>query len=156
MIHLYHQLWPAALADVRIDLDKLRDFKDRVVARMTGGLGQLSKARKVNYIRGRARFTSAQSLSIDVHDGGTQDLTFEHAVLATGSRPIMLPAFDISSDRIMDSTGALELADVPGRLLVVGGGIVGLELGQVDSPELRDLSKEMTSRVFSVCQSNMR
>jgi dihydrolipoamide dehydrogenase len=98
---------------------------------MTGGLGQLSKARKVNYIRGRARFTSAQSLSIDVHDGRTQDLTFEHAVLATGSRPIMLPAFDISSDRIMDSTGALELADVPGRLLVVGGGIVGLELGQV-------------------------
>lgn len=123
--------WGVTFGEPQIDLDKLRDFKDRVVARMTGGLGQLSKARKVNYIRGRARFTSAQSLSIDVHDGGTQDLTFEHAVLATGSRPIMLPAFDISSDRIMDSTGALELADVPGRLLVVGGGIVGLELGQV-------------------------
>ena len=123
--------WGVTFGEPQIDLDKLRDFKDRVVARMTGGLGQLSKARKVNYIRGRARFTSAQSLSIDVHDGRTQDLTFEHAVLATGSRPIMLPAFDISSDRIMDSTGALELADVPGRLLVVGGGIVGLELGQV-------------------------
>jgi len=123
--------WGVTFGEPQIDLDKLRDFKDRVVARMTGGLGQLSKARKVNYIRGRARFTSAQSLSIDVHDGGTQDLTFEHAVLATGSRPIMLPTFDISSDRIMDSTGALELADVPGRLLVVGGGIVGLELGQV-------------------------
>ncbi|MEE3261383.1 MAG: dihydrolipoyl dehydrogenase, partial [Candidatus Latescibacterota bacterium] len=123
--------WGVTFGEPQIDLDKLRDFKDRVVARMTGGLGQLSKARKVNYIRGRARFTSAQSLSIDVHDGGTQDLTFEHAVLATGSRPIMLPSFDISSDRIMDSTGALELADVPGRLLVVGGGIVGLELGQV-------------------------
>ncbi|MBD05641.1 MAG: dihydrolipoyl dehydrogenase [Gemmatimonadetes bacterium] len=123
--------WGVTFGEPQIDLDKLRDFKDRVVARMTGGLGQLSKARKVNYIRGRARFTSAQSLSIDVHDGGTQDLTFEHAVLATGSRPIMLPAFDISSDRIMDSTGALELADVPGRLLVVGGGIIGLELGQV-------------------------
>ncbi len=123
--------WGVTFGEPQIDLDKLRDFKDRVVARMTGGLGQLSKARKVNYIRGRARFTSAQSLSIDVHDGGTQDLTFERAVLATGSRPIMLPAFDISSDRIMDSTGALELADVPGRLLVVGGGIVGLELGQV-------------------------
>ena len=123
--------WGVTFGEPQIDLDKLRDFKDRVVARMTGGLGQLSKARKVNYIRGRARFTSAQSLSIDVHDGRTQDLTFEHAVLATGSRPIMLPAFDISSDRIMDSTGALELADVPGRLLVVGGGIIGLELGQV-------------------------
>lgn len=123
--------WGVTFGEPEVDLDKLRAFKDRVVAKMTGGLGQLSKARKVTYIRGRARFTGPQALSIELHDGGTQTLAFEQAVLATGSRPIMLPAFDIGSDRIMDSTGALELKDVPGRLLIVGGGIIGLELGQV-------------------------
>ncbi|HJP32072.1 MAG TPA: dihydrolipoyl dehydrogenase [Candidatus Latescibacteria bacterium] len=123
--------WGVTFGEPRIDLDGLRAFKDRVVARMTGGLGQLSKARKVTYVRGRARFTGAQSLKIDLHDGGQQDLSFEQAVLATGSRPVVLPAFDIGSERVMDSTGALELRDVPGRLLVVGGGIIGLELGQV-------------------------
>lgn len=123
--------WGVTFGEPEINLDKLRAYKDRVVAKMTGGLGQLSKARKVTYIRGRARFTGAQSLSIELTDGSTQDLAFEHAVLATGSRPIVLPAFDIGSARVMDSTGALELADVPGRMLVVGGGIIGLELGQV-------------------------
>ncbi|MBT6149487.1 MAG: dihydrolipoyl dehydrogenase, partial [Gemmatimonadetes bacterium] len=123
--------WGVSFGEPEIDLDKLRAYKDRVVAKMTGGLGQLSKARKVTYIRGRARFTSAGSLSIELHDGSTQELAFDHAVLATGSRPIVLPAFDIGSDRVMDSTGALELADIPGRMLIVGGGIIGLELGQV-------------------------
>jgi dihydrolipoamide dehydrogenase len=123
--------WGVTFGEPQVDLDKLRDFKDRVVAKMTGGLGQLSKARKVTYVRGRARFTGATSLTIETHEGGTQDLDFEHAILATGSRPIVLPAFDIGSDRIMDSTGALELRDVPERLLIVGGGIIGLELGQV-------------------------
>jgi len=123
--------WGVTFGEPVIDLDKLRAFKDSVVAKMTGGLGQLSKARKVTYIRGRARFTGPHSLKIDLHGGGEQDLDFEHAVLATGSRPVMLPAFDIGSERIMDSTTALELRDVPPRLLVVGGGIIGLELGQV-------------------------
>ena len=123
--------WGVNFGEPEIDLDKLRAFKDRVVAKMTGGLGQLSKARKVTYIRGRARFTGPQAVSIELHEGGTQELAFDHAIVATGSRPIMLPAFDIGSDRIMDSTGALELADIPQRMLVVGGGIIGLELGQV-------------------------
>jgi dihydrolipoamide dehydrogenase len=123
--------WGVTFGEPQIDLDALRAFKDRVVAKMTGGLGQLSKARKVTYVRGRARFTGAQSLKIDLHDGAEQSLTFEQAILATGSRPVMLPAFDIGSNRVMDSTGALELQDIPERLLVVGGGIIGLELGQV-------------------------
>jgi dihydrolipoamide dehydrogenase len=123
--------WGVTFGEPQIDLDQLRAYKDRVVAKMTGGLGQLSKARKVTYVRGRARFTGAQLLKIDLHGGGEQELAFEQAVLATGSRPIVLPAFDIDSERIMDSTGALELKDIPERLLIVGGGIIGLELGQV-------------------------
>lgn len=123
--------WGVSFGEPQIDLDKLRSFKDSVVAKMTGGLGQLSKARKVNYVRGRGRFTGPTSMQIEQHDGETIDLQFEQAVLATGSRPIMLPSMDIGSERIVDSTGALELRDVPERLLVVGGGIIGLELGQV-------------------------
>jgi dihydrolipoamide dehydrogenase len=123
--------WGVTFGEPVIDLDRLRAFKDSVVAKMTGGLGQLSKARKITYIRGRARFTGPHSLKIDQHGGGEQDLDFEQAILATGSRPVMLPAFDIGSERVMDSTTALELRDVPQRLLVVGGGIIGLELGQV-------------------------
>ena len=126
--------WGIKFAEPEVDLDQLRAFKDRVVARMTGGLGQLSKARKINYIQGRARFTGPQSLMIEKQDGsGKAELSFEHAILATGSRPAMPKLFDIGDDdgRVMDSTTALELADIPARLLVVGGGIIGVELGSV-------------------------
>ena len=97
---------------------------------MTGGLGQLTKARKINYIKGRARFVSPTELDIET-ENGSQKLSFEHAILATGSRPARIPAFDIGSSRIMDSTGALELESIPKTLLVVGGGYIGLELGSV-------------------------
>ena len=90
----------------KIDLDKLRGWKESVVGKMTGGLGQLTKARKINYIKGRARFASPTELEIET-EAGTQKLSFEHAILATGSRPARIPAFDIGSSRIMDSTGAL-------------------------------------------------
>ena len=123
--------WGVSFGEPRIDLDKLRAHRDRVVAHMSGGLGQLSRGRGVTLVRGLARLTGPQSLRVEGADGSRREIGFEHAVLATGSRPIALPAFDIGSDRVMDSTGALELPDVPGRLLVVGGGIVGLELGQV-------------------------
>lgn len=124
--------WGIKFAEPEVDLDQLRAFKDRVVARMTGGLGQLSKARKVNYIQGRARFTGPQSLKVEKEDGAESELSFEHAILATGSRPAMPRLFDIGDDlRVMDSTSALELADIPARLLVVGGGIIGVELGSV-------------------------
>ncbi len=114
----------------KIDLDKLRGWKESVVGKMTGGLGQLTKARKINYIKGRARFVSPTELDIET-ENGSQKLSFEHAILATGSRPARIPAFDIGSSRIMDSTGALELESIPKTLLVVGGGYIGLELGSV-------------------------
>ena len=123
--------WGVSFGEPQIDLVKLNAFKDRVIARMTGGLGQLAKARKVRFVQGRATFESATTLKIAAADGSSIDLQFEHAILATGSRPTVLPVFDIGSERVMDSTGALELADIPESMLVVGGGIVGLELGSV-------------------------
>lgn len=123
--------WGVEFSRPRIDLDRMRAWKDEVVARLTRGLGQLGKQRKVHYIRGRARFRDARNLEIDLTEGGTRNLGFEHAVVATGSRPSRLPGFPASSPRVLDSTTALELADVPATLLVVGGGYIGLEIGSV-------------------------
>ena len=123
--------WGVAFSEPTIDIDKLRAFKDSVVSKMVGGLGQLSKQRKINYIQGRASFVDAKTLSIELVKGGTETLTFEHAIIATGSRPTAVPGLSIDSPRVMDSTAALELPDVPKSLLVVGGGYIGLELGSV-------------------------
>jgi len=109
----------------KLDLDKLRGWKDQVVSKLTGGLGQMAKQRKVNYIQAEGRFLDAHTL--DLGDQGK--LTFEHCILASGSRPVVPPMLKLDSPRVMDSTGALELQDVPERLLVVGGGYIGLELG---------------------------
>jgi dihydrolipoamide dehydrogenase len=114
----------------QIDLNKLRDFKNSVVNRLTGGLGQLAKQRKVTYIRGRAGFTNSNTLRIKLTEGGEQTLSFDNIILATGSRPAMIPGLPPSS-RIMDSSGALDLKDIPKTLLVIGGGYIGLELGTV-------------------------
>ncbi len=114
-----------------IDLDKLRGFELGVVQKLTSGTGQLAKARKVNYIQGRATFVSGGEISIQRTDGASESLTFDHAIIATGSRPASFPVFDIGSERIMDSTRALLLEDVPKKLLVVGGGYIGMELGSV-------------------------
>jgi len=117
----------------KLDLDKLRGFELGVVQKLTSGTGQLAKARKVNYIQGRATFVSNGELSIQRANGETESLTFHNAIICTGSRPASFPVFDIGSNRIMDSTKALLLEDVPERLLVVGGGYIGLELGTVYS-----------------------
>ncbi|MDA0991486.1 MAG: dihydrolipoyl dehydrogenase [Verrucomicrobia bacterium] len=113
----------------KLDVDKLRGWKESVVSRLTGGLGQLSKQRKVNRIQGRATFVDAHTLTIQLNAGGEQRLSFEHAIIATGSRPSTIPIAP-KSPRVMDSTGALAIEDIPKRLLVVGGGYIGLELGQ--------------------------
>jgi dihydrolipoamide dehydrogenase len=123
--------WGVSFADPKIDLAKLRTFKDGVVQKLTGGLGQLSKQRKITYIQGRASFVDAKTLSIDLVKGGTDTLTFEHAIIATGSRPAAVPSLSLDSPRVMDSTAALDLPDTPKSLLVVGGGYIGLELGSV-------------------------
>ena len=113
-----------------VDLGALRDWKDRVVRDLTSGLAGLAKRRKVRVIEGEAAFTSATTLRISAADGGTQELAFQHAIIATGSEPIR-PAFLPDDPRILDSTGALALARVPEHLVVLGGGIIGLEMAQV-------------------------
>jgi len=123
--------WGLTYAEPTIDLDKLRSFKDGVVTKLTGGLGQLSKQRKITFIQGKASFVDAKNLSIELAAGGTQSLAFDNAIIATGSYPMRIPGVDITSDRLMDSTGALDLPDIPKTLLVVGGGYIGLELGSV-------------------------
>ncbi len=123
--------WGLTYAEPTIDLDKLRSFKEGVVNKLTGGLGQLSKQRKITFIQGKASFVDAKNLSIELAAGGTQALAFEHAIIATGSYPTRIPGLDIKSDRLMDSTGALDLPEIPKTLLVVGGGYIGLELGSV-------------------------
>src|SRR5687767_3577404 len=123
--------WGLTYPDPKIDLDKLRSFKDGVVSKLTGGLGQLSKQRKITFVQGKASFIDAKSLSIELTAGGTDTLSFEHAIIATGSQPSVIPGLSIKSDRLMDSTGALDLPEIPKTLLVVGGGYIGLELGSV-------------------------
>ncbi|HYN07460.1 MAG TPA: dihydrolipoyl dehydrogenase [Vicinamibacterales bacterium] len=123
--------WGISFGEPKIDLDKLRAFKDGVVSKLTGGLGQISKLRKVAYIQGRASFASPTSLDVELVAGGRETVTFTHAIIATGSRPATVPGLSIESDRVMDSTAGLDLPDIPKTLLVVGGGYIGLELGSV-------------------------
>lgn len=115
----------------KLDLDGLRGWKQSVVGKLTGGLGTLAKQRKVRYVQGEARFEDAQTLTVTKEDGTSEPVPFDHAIIATGSDPIELPFLPYSSPRIMDSTQALELEEVPETLMVVGGGYIGLELGTV-------------------------
>lgn len=118
------------LGQPQVDLDKLRHWKEKeVVARLTGGLAQLAKQRKVTVVQGVGRFTGPHSLAVDGPEG-RKTIAFDHAIIAAGSQPIRLP-FQPEDPRVMDSTGALALADIPRRLLVIGGGIIGLEMGTV-------------------------
>jgi dihydrolipoamide dehydrogenase len=112
-----------------LDVDKLRSWKSDVVGKLTGGLGQLSKARKINFIQGRATFVDGNTVQVSRTDGGDETISFKTAILATGSTPARIPIAP-ESPRVLDSTGALELPDVPEKLLVIGGGYIGLELGQ--------------------------
>ena len=158
-----------------IDIDKVRERKDKVIANLTGGLGQLAKRRGVKVIQARGTFVNSTTLALEgdhesIPEGG--NLTFDHCVLATGSVPAMPAAFDIGSDRVMDSTGALALADIPESLLVVGGGYIGLEMGSVYAHlgskvtvvELmdgllpgadRDLVKPLAKRIDQMCEGRV-
>ncbi len=114
-----------------ITLDKLRGYKEKVVTQLTKGLAGMAKQRKVRTVQGLATFVSANELEIVGDDGKTQLLRFEQCIIAAGSQAVKLPNFPWDDKRVMDSTDALELADVPGSLLVVGGGIIGLEMATV-------------------------
>ncbi len=117
-------------ATPKIDVDKLRDWKKSVVSKLTGGLGQLAKARKIKYFQGEASFINSNTLKIKKADGSSEELSFEKAILATGSRPSAIPNI-LKSPHIWDSTSALDMDTIPEKLLVVGGGYIGMELGTV-------------------------
>ncbi len=122
--------WGIDFAPPTIDVDRLREFKNSVVKKLTGGLGQLSKQRKITYVQGRATVVDGRTLSVQTTDGEAR-VEAEHVVLATGSHPTKVPSLSLDSPRVMDSTGGLEVQDIPKTLLVVGGGYIGLELGTV-------------------------
>jgi dihydrolipoamide dehydrogenase len=123
--------WGIEFPAPKIDLARLRGWKENVVKKLTGGLGQLSKQRHVEYIQGRAAFENSTTLRITKSDASDVTLTFDRIIVATGSRPAVIPALKLDSPRLMDSTGALNMEDIPNSLLVVGGGYIGLELGSV-------------------------
>ncbi|MCF8720539.1 dihydrolipoyl dehydrogenase [Nitrospina gracilis] len=118
--------WGLEFSDPKIDVDRLRQWKDQVIGKMSQGLAQLCKQRGVKYVSGRAVFENANRVKV-----GEESIEFDHAILATGSRPIIPGDFAIDSPRLLDSTSALEVEGIPERLLVVGGGYIGLEMGTV-------------------------
>src|SRR5688500_15695686 len=126
--------WGVEFSVPKLSVEKLRKRKEQVISTLTGGLAQLAKRRNVRVVNARGVFVDSQTLQLEGGDPKTYDdgrLTFDHCILATGSVPAMPKMFQIGSERVMDSTGALELKDVPESLLVVGGGYIGLEMGTV-------------------------
>jgi len=162
--------WGVAFGAPKIDVDKLRAYKDKVVAQLTSGTGQLTKARKIKYLRGTATLQGPTTLEVALLDGGTEQVTFGHAIIAVGSQPSKVPGVSLDSPRFLDSTGALNLENVPKSLLVVGGGYIGLELGSVYAtlgtkvtvvemmPGLlpgadRDLVAVLAKRIDKICEA---
>lgn len=113
-----------------IDIDKVRSWKDDVINKLTGGLSMLAKQRKVQVVTGTAQFSSANSIIVQTADGA-KTITFDNAVIAAGSSVARIPGFPYDDPRLIDSTGALLLQDIPTRLLIIGGGIIGLEMATV-------------------------
>ncbi len=122
--------WGVRFEPPQIDLEALRAHRDKIVDQLTNGLALITKNRKVRFVQGRGRFTSPTSLHVR-RDSELVEIDFDQAIVATGSRPAIPGPLRIDSPRVMDSTGALELADIPERLLIVGGGYIGLEMGSV-------------------------
>ena len=123
--------WGVDFGEPKIDITRLRALKENVIKKLTGGLRQLTGLRQIEYIQGRAGFVNSNTLKIDVAAGASEERTFDRIIIATGSRPTVIPSLNISSSRVIDSTGALALPDIPKSLLVIGGGYIGLELGSV-------------------------
>jgi dihydrolipoamide dehydrogenase len=137
-------------SEPEIDLDALRGWKDEVVGKLTGGLDGLAKQRKVNVVRGTARFKSDRAVDVD-----GDEIEFDHCIIAAGSRAATLPMLP-EDDRIFDSTGALELPDVPERLLVIGGGIIGLEVAAMYSALGSKISVvELTDQLIPECDADL-
>ncbi len=138
----------------QIDTGKLRDWKQSVVDRLTGGLKGLAKQRKVNVVQGTGRFLSPHHVEVE-HDGAKQVIAFRHCVIAAGSEPAMIPGLP-DDPRVIDSTGALELEDMPERMLVIGGGIIGLEMATVyDALGVKVSVVELTKTLVPGCDPDL-
>jgi dihydrolipoamide dehydrogenase len=155
----------------KIDLDKMRAGKDKVVGKLTGGLQALAKQRKVQVVTGVGKFSDPKHIEVQTADGLTR-IEFEHCIIACGSSPVKIPGFPNDDPRLIDSTGALKLEDIPNKMLIVGGGIIGLEMAtvyatlgsKVDIVELqpgiipgcdRDLVKPLQKRLEGMVESIM-
>lgn len=135
--HLYHEAahdfdkYGLSAKDVSFDLKKMMAAKDNTVTGLTGGIEFLFKKNKIDWIKGAGRFTAKDTIDVALNDGGTQTVKAKNTIIATGSEVASLPGIEIDEDRIVSSTGALELPEVPKHLVVIGGGVIGLELGSV-------------------------
>ncbi len=123
--------WGVEFGKPKIDIDKLRTYKENVVNKLTGGVGTVSKMRKINFIQGRATFINSNTVKIEKSSGETIEYKYDKAIIATGSVIATIPSLSINSKRLLNSTSALDLPEIPKSLLVVGGGYIGLELGSV-------------------------
>ena len=123
--------WGIEFSKPNINLNKLREWKNKVVEKLTSGVGSVAKFRKVNYIQGTASFKNSKTLIIEKSDGTNEEMSFDKIIIATGSRITTIPSLDIKSKRLLNSTSALDLPAIPKSLLVIGGGYIGLELGSV-------------------------
>ncbi len=123
--------WGVEFDPPRIHVEKLRAWKNQVIQKLTSGLMQVGRQRKVHFIQGKATLTGPNSVHVRHVSGEETEIPFDYAVLATGSRPATIPTLNLDSPRVMNSTGALALEEIPGKLLVIGGGYIGLELGSV-------------------------
>jgi len=123
--------WGVDFGEAKVDINKLRDYKNRVVDKLTSGTGQVSKLRKVNYIQGWASIVDPKTITVKKADGADEAVSVDYMILALGSLPTKIPSLSIDSPRVLDSTGALDLPEIPKSMLVIGGGYIGLELGSV-------------------------
>ena len=123
--------WGIEFGKPKIDLDKLREWKNKVVDKLTSGVGTVAKFRKVNFIQGKAAFKNSKTLLVEKADGGKEKMNFDKIIIATGSRIATIPSLNIESKRLLNSKTALDLPAIPKSLLVIGGGYIGLELGSV-------------------------
>lgn len=141
--------WGVQFDPPEIHLPSLREQKDKIVTRLTNGLGAMAKQRNVTFMQGTAKFLDKRTVRVSNSGDAPVDLTFDYAIISTGSHPSSLPGLDITDPRIMDSTSALELDDIPQSLLVIGGGYIGLELGSVYSALGSDVTVvEMANRLL--------
>lgn len=123
--------WGVTFGEPKVDVDQLRAYKNRVVEKLTSGTGQVARLRKVHYIQGRASIVDATTLRVQKSEGGEETVGVDYVILATGSHPTRIPSLSLDSPRVLDSTGALDLPEIPKTMLVIGGGYIGLELGSV-------------------------